>query len=53
MLSTVSIMPGMENLAPDRDDTRRGFSRPPNFLPVACSIPVMATRIWSHRPSGI
>ena len=30
-------MPGIETAAPERTDTRRGFSELPNFLPVACS----------------
>ena len=34
MLSTVSIMPGMENLAPDRQETSSGLSGSPKFLPV-------------------
>jgi hypothetical protein len=38
ILSTVSIMPGMENLAPERQETSSGFSVPPNFLPVSFSI---------------
>ena len=34
---TVSIMPGIELLAPDRTDTRSGFSGFPNFLPMIFS----------------
>ena len=34
MLSTVSIMPGMENLAPERQETSSGLAGSPNFLPV-------------------
>ena len=34
MLRTVSIMPGMENLAPDRHDTSSGRLGSPNCLPV-------------------
>ena len=30
---TVSIIPGMENLAPERQETSNGLSRSPNFLP--------------------
>ena len=34
----VSIIPGMEALAPERTDTNNGFSRSPNFFPLISSI---------------
>ena len=37
MLRTVSIMPGMENLAPERTETSSGSSAWPSFLPIVCS----------------
>ena len=52
MLSTVSIMPGMENFAPERQETSSGLCVSPNFRPLSASIfsrPVIA---WSHMPSG-
>ena len=36
-LRTVSIMPGMENLAPERTDTRSGFAGSPKPLPEMAS----------------
>jgi hypothetical protein len=38
----VSIMPGMENFAPERQETSSGFFGSPNFLPVAFSIALSA-----------
>ena len=32
-LRTVSIMPGIENFAPERTETKSGFFGSPNFLP--------------------
>src|SRR5512139_2998753 len=52
MLSTVSIMPGMENFAPERQDTSRGFEGSPNFLAVCASTDLSASSSWSHKPSG-
>lgn len=43
MLRTVSIMPGMENFAPERTDTSSGSSAWPSFLPIFCS---RASRCW-------
>lgn len=37
-LRIVSIIPGIEALAPERTDTRRGFLRSPNFFPLTSSI---------------
>jgi hypothetical protein len=52
MLSTVSIMPGMENLAPERQETKSGFLGSPKFLPTAFSTAFMAATSWSHMPGG-
>ena len=41
----VSIIPGMEALAPERTETSSGFSTSPNFLPVTPSILVIASMI--------
>ena len=41
----VSIIPGIDALAPERTETRRGFSRSPNFLPVTPSIFTMYSMI--------
>ena len=41
----VSIIPGIEALAPERTETRSGFSLSPNFFPVTSSIFVMASII--------
>ena len=37
-LRIVSIIPGIDALAPERTDTSNGFSRSPNFLPLISSI---------------
>ena len=37
MLRTVSIIPGMENFAPERTDTRSGSSPSPSRRPVLSS----------------
>jgi len=52
ILRTVSIIPGMENLAPERQETNSGFSLSPKVLPVAFSIVIRACSTWSHIPSG-
>jgi hypothetical protein len=36
-LRTVSIIPGIENFAPDRTDTNSGSSGSPSFFPRAAS----------------
>ena len=41
----------MENFAPDRQDTKRGFSIEPNVLPVSCSINLKASISWSQISS--
>ncbi len=37
MFRTVSIMPGIENLAPERTETSSGSSDCPSFLPIVDS----------------
>ena len=52
-LRIVSIIPGMENLAPDRTDTRSGvLPPPPKLRPVLSSSLPMAPAISSQIPSG-
>ncbi len=45
MLRTVSIIPGMENLAPERHDTSSGSAASPNVLPVRASTSASAAMI--------
>jgi len=45
-------MPGILNLAPERTDTRSGFSGSPRPLPVCCSTTLTAARTSSQRPAG-
>ena len=52
MFKTVSIMPGMENLAPERQETSRGSAGSPKRLPVAFSTLARAFSIWSQQPAG-
>ena len=52
MLSTVSIMPGIENLAPERQETSSGFWASPKRLPVTDSTRSSASIAWSHMLSG-
>ena len=42
MLSTVSIMPGIDSRAPERQDTNSGFVVEPNLAPISFSIFAMA-----------
>ena len=51
MLSMVSIMPGMELLAPERQLTRRGSLGSPNFLPIIFSMAAIAPLTSSLRSS--
>ena len=37
-MSTVSIMPGIEVRAPQRQETNSGFVGSPNFMPIAASV---------------
>ena len=51
-MSTVSIMPGMENLAPLRQETSNGRAGSPKTLPLVFSTAFKAFSSWSHMPSG-
>ena len=51
-LRTVSIIPGIENLAPERTDTSSGFFASPKPLPDRRSTSRIASRTSSHRPAG-
>ena len=44
---TVSIMPGIENFAPDLTDTKSGFFGFPNSFPVIFSSSVSDASTWS------
>ena len=50
--NTVSIMPGMENFAPERLETSNGFCGSPNLFSVAVSTVSSAAVACSHSPSG-
>ena len=52
-LRTVSIMPGIENAAPERTETSSGRSGSPKRWPVAVSSSPTTTRSSSTRPSGM
>ena len=41
-------MPGMDARAPERTETRSGFSRSPNFFPVISSIPVQLASVVAY-----
>ncbi len=45
MLRMVFIMPGMENLAPERQETSSGLVGSPNFLPACFSVTLRAASI--------
>ncbi len=45
-------MPGIENFAPERTDTRSGFLGSPKPLPERRSTSCIATSTSSHSPSG-
>ncbi len=49
---TVSIIPGIENLAPERTLTRSGLAASPKPLPERSSTWRIAARTSSQRPSG-
>ena len=51
-LRTVSIIPGIENLAPERTETRSGFFGSPNPLPDRRSTSRIASSTSSQRPDG-
>ena len=52
MFRMVSIMPGMEERAPERQLTRRGSFASPNFLPMIFSVASRAAAT-SARSSGV
>src|SRR5579859_6605082 len=52
ILRTVSIMPGMENLAPERQETSNGLAGSPKVLAVSFSICRSDVRVCSHMPAG-
>ena len=52
-LRTVSIIPGIENGAPERTDTRSGSVPSPSRLPMSDSSAARAAATSSMRPSGI
>ena len=52
MFRTVSIIPGIENFAPDRTDTSSGSSAPPSTFPRSSSNAARCSATWSSRPSG-
>ena len=45
-LRIVSIMPGIETLAPDLTDNKSGFLRSPNFFDTSFSITFNSFLIW-------
>ena len=49
---TVSIMPGMELRAPERQETSSGFSGSPKFIPMAASTFLRAAATCFSRPAG-
>ncbi len=51
-LRIVSIIPGIENTAPERTDTSSGRSRAPRRRPVRCSSASRCASTSSHSPSG-
>src|SRR4051794_5314972 len=48
----VFIMPGMENLAPDRTLSNKGSSTPPSFFPIRSSSLARASWIWLSTSFG-
>ena len=51
-LRTVSIIPGIENFAPERTETSSGSSESPRRLPMAFSRPWRCSSTSGSRPSG-
>jgi len=51
-LSTVSIMPGIENFAPERTETSSGSSGSPSRLPIAFSTVAMCSVTSSASSAG-
>ena len=52
MLRTVSIMPGIESRAPERQETSSGFVVEPNLAPITSSILAMACVDLARFSSG-
>lgn len=52
MLSTVSIIPGIENIAPERTDTSNGLTGSPRVRPMAASIDAKCVVTSSARLAG-
>ncbi len=52
MLSTVSIMPGIENLAPERTETSSGFAGSPSVRPILASRLASCSVTWSAISGG-
>src|SRR4030095_12685207 len=52
MLRMVFIIPGMENFAPERQETSSGFFGSPNFFPARFSVTFNPSSAWSHIPGG-
>ena len=52
MLSTVSIMPGIDERAPERTDTSSGSAGSPNRLPMICSTLAIAAFASASRVEG-
>ena len=51
-LRTVSIMPGIDERAPERTDTRRASSLSPNLVPMISSILAMAASTSASMVDG-
>ena len=51
-LRTVSIIPGMENFAPERTETNSGSVGSPSFFPMASSSRWRCSSVSSMRPEG-
>ena len=52
MFRTVSIIPGIENFAPDRTDTSSGSPGSPSVLPRAASSAARCSATSASNPSG-
>ena len=52
MLRTVSIMPGMESRAPERQESSSGFFVEPNSAPITFSVFLRASSTWAFSSGG-
>ena len=52
MFRTVSIIPGIDSRAPDRQERSRGLESLPNLAPIASSILPRAASTSSFTPAG-